>query len=110
MKQSITFSDFCDAFRDMDRQDSYTYEGKRAIFDFFEMLDDDMGEETELDVIAICCDFDEDDWESIADNYSIDLTDCEDDEDKEQAVMDHLQDNTILVGSTNVGTVIYAAF
>ena len=109
MKQSLTFNDFHDAFRAYDRLDNFSYDGLKAIFDFFEMFDADCGTDTELDVIAICCDFSEETWEDIADNYDIDLTDCEDDDDKEQAVGDYLQDNTMLVGMTE-DTTIYAAF
>ena len=59
MKQTINFYDFERAFADHDRQDQFTYEGKRALFEWFEMLDEDCGTETELDVIAICCEFTE---------------------------------------------------
>ena len=73
MKQSINFYDFDRAFSDHGREDQFTYEGKRALFDWFEQLDDDCGTETELDVIAICCEFTE--YENLAefqDNYGAD--------------------------------------
>ena len=56
------------------------------------------GEEQELDVIALCCDFSEDTWQNIADNYSIDLSHCEDDEERAEAVEEYLSDNTWLCG------------
>ena len=80
------------------------------LYEFLIEMEQDTGEELELDVIAICCDFSEETWSDIADNYSINLEDCEDNDDKEQAVMDYLQDNTCLVGSTKAGTIVYIAF
>jgi hypothetical protein len=64
MKQTVNFYDFCDAFRDHNREDNFSYEGKRTLFDFLESLEDDTGQEQELDIIALCCDFDE--WENFA--------------------------------------------
>ena len=57
MKTNVSFYDFERAFSDMGRQDQFSYEGKRALFEWFEQLDEDCGTETELDVIAICCEF-----------------------------------------------------
>jgi hypothetical protein len=59
MHQTITFSCFCDAFRSMDRQDQFTYDGKRALFDYLEELEEDIGQPIELDVIALCCEYSE---------------------------------------------------
>ena len=61
MKTNITFSAFCDAFRDMGRNDQFSYAAKRALFDFLEEVAPDM----ELDVIALCCDYCESDIDSI---------------------------------------------
>jgi len=105
MKSTVSLSDFRDAFRDMDRKENFSYKGLELLYDMFEELDPDW----ELDVIAICCDFNEDDWESIADNYDIDLEDCEDEDEKEKAVEEYLSENTFLVGKTAAGF-IYQAF
>ena len=59
MKQTIGLSQFCDAFRDMGRSDNFTHAGKCALFDYLEALEDDIGEEIELDVIGLCCEFTE---------------------------------------------------
>ena len=59
MYQEINFYIFCDAFHHMDRKEHFTYKGKRALFDYIESIEEDTGEEIELDVIAICCDFSE---------------------------------------------------
>lgn len=100
MKQSVNFSDFCDAFRDYDRNDNFSYEGKKALFDWIEALDDDCGTETELDVIALCCEFSE--YSSaincITDaGYSFNLDESEDPDDQEAAALEWLNDHTLLI-------------
>ena len=58
MKQPIGFSQFLDAWRG-DREQQFSYEGKRALFDYLEEYEEDTGEEIELDIIALCCDYSE---------------------------------------------------
>lgn len=58
MKQNIGFSKFCDAFSDT-YKNNFTYAGKRALFDYLEQLEEDMGEEIELDTVALCCEYSE---------------------------------------------------
>ena len=108
MKTTVTFCDFCDAFRKFDRNDTFSYDGKKALFDYLEEVEQSTGEEIELDVIALCCDYDENYTDDIVANYRIDV-DGMDDEEKLEAVREYLQDNTALIGETKNGF-IYAAF
>lgn len=105
MVSTVNLSEFRDAFVRMDRKENFTHEGLEILFDFFEEADPNM----ELDVIAICCEYNEDTVEDIASNYSIDLSDCDTDEDKKNAVREYLNENTCLVGETDE-TLIYSAF
>lgn len=110
MKQTIGFCQFCDAFRDADRKENFSYEGKRVLFDYFEDMESQTGEDMELDVIAICCDYSELSTEDIIREYNIDITndDCEpitDDEELEELVRDYLNDNTCIVGEVPGGFV-----
>lgn len=114
MKQSITFSQFVDAFRAHDRYDSFGYDGLRIIFDYLEQLEQDIGEEIELDVIAICCDYTMMSFDDVAREYRIDLShlDAEDDyyaEQCEEAVLDYLNDHTMVLGQCDDG-VIFQCF
>ncbi len=43
----------------MGRGDHFTHRGLEALFDFLEETEADTGEEFELDVIGLCCDFSE---------------------------------------------------
>lgn len=97
MKQSITFSQFVDAFRAYDRYDAFGYDGLRVIFDYLESYEQDTGEEIELDVIAICCDYNMMAIEDIVKEYRIDVSDVDAD-DLEEYVLDYLNDRTMVLG------------
>lgn len=71
MYQEVNFSMFCDAFHKSDRNENFSYEGKRALFDYLEQLEEDLGEKIELDIIALCCDYSEDKLESVLEDYSL---------------------------------------
>lgn len=58
MKQNIGFSQFCDAFSDT-YKGNFSYAGKRALFDYLESVEEDTGEEIELDTVALCCEYSE---------------------------------------------------
>jgi len=71
MFKTITFNSFTDAFRDYNRQDQFSYEALRAIFEYLEDYEDGCDNQMELDVIAICCEFTEyEDLEDLQTNYS----------------------------------------
>ena len=63
MKTTVNIYDFEDAFHNHGRQEQFSHAGKRALFEHLEGLEDDIGEEIELDVIALCCQYTE--YESI---------------------------------------------
>jgi len=72
MKKSINFSEFVDAFEKMGRRDQFSYEGKKALFDYLEQFEEDTGTEIELDVIALCCEYTEyENFEELQDNYNV---------------------------------------
>lgn len=110
MKTSVNFSQFCDAFRDADRNENFSYDGKRALYDFLEEMADSTGEEYELDIIALCCEFAESDVEELIAYYSIDVSEAEDDENKAELVEEYLQNNTMVAGKLKDGSFVYAQF
>ena len=58
IKQTVTESDFRNAFRSI-RPDNFSYEGLTALYEYLNELSEDLGEDIELDVIALCCDYTE---------------------------------------------------
>lgn len=109
MKTTVSLYDFREAFRTCGRAEQFSYEGLEVLFDYLEQYEEDTGEELELDVVALCCDFYEDTVEAIAANYSIDLTDREDEDEKAEVVREYLEDNGAFVGAVT-GGFVYRAF
>ena len=59
MKEYVNESAFISRFADIGRSENFTYGARKALFEYFEALEDDIGEEIEFDPIAICCDWSE---------------------------------------------------
>ena len=60
MKTTINQSDFVSAFKsNSERKEQFSYGAACALFDYYEQIEQDTGEEMELDVVAICCDWTE---------------------------------------------------
>jgi hypothetical protein len=104
MIQTIKESQFIDAFLAMGRGNQFSYDALKLIYEYFEEVDPDY----DLDVIAICCDFEELATEEIIRQYGIDCDDIEDDE-LDEHVLEYLQDHTSVVGQTDLGFV-YQSF
>ena len=104
MKQTVTESMFIDSFPES-YKDNFSYEGKKALFEYLEELEEGCNQELELDPIALCCEYSE--YESALDaaetlTMSVEeeiLEDagCEDDDEIEEACMDWLRDNTMVI-------------
>ena len=58
MKQTVNWYDFRRAF-ETHRSDNFSYEGLEALLHYLKELEESIGEDMELDVIAICCDYTE---------------------------------------------------
>ena len=108
MKTTVNQSEFIDAFHRYDRYDQFGYDALCSLFDYLEQMEDDCGEEMELDVIALCCDYSVDSVADIASNYSIDIDGLDDDE-AQEAVLEYLQDNTTVVDEDCNGKILYCS-
>ena len=85
MKQNVDVYDFHEAFKI--RKDNFSYEGLNALYDYLIDLEQDMDKETELDVIAICCNFAE--YENLKEfqaNYGKEYKTIEDIENETQVI------------------------
>jgi cytochrome oxidase Cu insertion factor (SCO1/SenC/PrrC family) len=105
MIQTINLSDFRDAFHACGRQAQFSYEGLTALFEFLEEVAPDF----DLDVVALCCEYSEDTWQSIAANYGIKYDENENDDEGCAVVRDYLNDHTAIVAEI-AGRFLYAQF
>ena len=108
--QTINEHQFREEFREMGRANQFSYDGLGLLFDYLEQVSDDCDQPYELDVIGLCCDYSEDTPLSIAENYGIDIDENENDDEIMQQVKDFLATETIMVGSTDAGTIVYRQF
>lgn len=106
MIQTVNSNDFHNAFNAI-RPNNFTYEGLNRLFEYFEEIENDTGEAIELDVIAICCEYQESTIPEIIEAYDIEI-------DYERniymQVMDFLEKHTSVVGDTEVNTIVFQQF
>jgi len=115
MIQTINQSAFIDAFHNWGRGEQFSYSALCAIFEYIENYEDDSCEQIELDVIALCCEWAEDDAKSIAEQYDIDLTDDDGedtltDDEKAEKVMEYLNDESPHAVELDNGNILYVQF
>ena len=108
---------FRDAFAQANRKTQFSYEGLEVLFDYLEELSDSIGENIELDVIGLCCDYAEDTPEAIAQNYGVaihanpeELEDTFSIPSNLELVVDYLEKEGVYIGETPSGTIVYQQF
>ena len=108
MKTTVDEFAFLEAFRAYDRFDQFGATALRSLFAYLEDLESDIGEELELDVVALCCDYSVDTVEEIAEAYRIDIAGL-DEEEARGAVLDYLNDNTTVVDDDCDSSILYVS-
>lgn len=92
IKKTVGKSEFMDDFRSI-RPNDFSYDGLEALYNYLEDLSDDIGEDIELDVIAICCDYTEDTIEYFLNQYELET-------------LEELEDNTTVIRVDNKNIII----
>lgn len=96
MKTTISQSDFVSAFtRNSERKNQFSYDALCELFAYYEQLEQDTGEEMELDVTAICCDWTE--YNSAAEAAEGYIGATAGFEWEEHKALQYLQDNTQVI-------------
>ena len=91
MKQTINEYQFKDAFQEC-RPNNFSYEGLTALYEYLEEYEEDTGQEMELDVIGLCCDFTEyDSLEEFQQEY------YEDEPKDSYKTIDEIENETIVI-------------
>ena len=107
MKRTLTINDMASELA-ADENANFSYRGARAIAEWLEEMDEEIGEDTEFDSVAIRCDFSEceslEDW---AKDYwggsdpwkgmGIDLDGDEDDDEKDDLIRSFINDHGHLI-------------
>ncbi len=86
IKQSINESQFITEFNQM-RPDNFSYDGLKALYEYLDQLSEDIGEDIELDIIALCCEYTEyESLQAFQDDYGDTYKSIEDIEDRTQVI------------------------
>jgi hypothetical protein len=104
MKSTLSVYEIADALQD-DSNANWSYEGSKALAEYLNEIDEQSGEDTELDVVAIRCDWSEyQSAQDAASNYSWEYEGDEEDIDpeeldelKEDSALEYLQDRTQVI-------------
>jgi hypothetical protein len=94
---------FREAFNRMGRGGQFSYEGLNLLFDYLEECEDERNE-SELDVVAICCDYSEETVKDISEMYNVETNDGYT---QEEAVVEFLEEAGAYVGTTSTGTIVF---
>lgn len=97
MYQTVNVHSFREAFKMMDRGNQFSYDGLEVLFDYL----DDFEPDVELDVIAICCDFEEVTFEDMRGTEDLD------DDATEEDILEYLESVTTVVGTTDDSVIYY---
>ena len=120
MKNTINFSQFSDRFARSDTyKDNFSYEWLKALYNFLIEYEEQTNQETEFDIVALCCDFIE--YDSIKDaflaykseedfNELCEQNKTDDPEIVEQvrndSALEYLQENTTVIEIPSGGVII----
>lgn len=109
--QTMRVGQFREEFKQMGRNDSFTYEGLGVLFEYLESLSEDIGEPIEMDVIALCGEYSEMEFDEFVEYHDL-KDDVEtanygeeygnlDDDDKRECIEEYLANEGALVGFTD---------
>lgn len=59
MKKTITKNEFTKEFKEYNRENQFSSYALEKLFDYLEEFEEETGEEIELDIIALCCEYTE---------------------------------------------------
>jgi hypothetical protein len=86
---------FCDAFYYASRRNQFSYDGLTILFNWLNENYPDY----DLDVVQLCCDYAESTPDQLAEAYAI-----------EGDVIEYVNHNSIVLGVTGTGNIVYAQF
>lgn len=113
----VTENMFVDAFDSANRSENFSIEARRTLFEFYEEMEEDGHTSTELDVIAICCDWTEySDLQELYEEYSVEYDEyaASDDELENEIDWDNfrewIEERTLVLDVGNTGGVLVQNF
>lgn len=78
-------------------RDAEAWDCCKALADYLEQYEEDTGEAIELDPIALRCEFSPYTYAEVTENWQVDLSDCETDEEIKEGILEFLSENTSFI-------------
>lgn len=97
MKDTLSTDQIADRLY-RDENAGWSWAGAKALAEYLEQLEEDLGEEMEMDVVAVRCEYSE--YESALDavsNYDFEPDEDADEEDQETAALEWLRGRTSVI-------------
>lgn len=113
IKKTFNENDFINEFKAYNRMDNFSYHGLTVLFESLDEMAQDCEMDIEMDVIALCCEYNESSVNDVINDYSIDVSSCENDDEIMEFVKKYLREHTMLLGAYYVGNIqhfLYQAF
>jgi hypothetical protein len=89
---------------------SFSYNGLEILFDYLTDLENDIGDEIEFDPVSFRSDYSESAVADIISDYLIDIQDGLSESELLEKIIQVLNDDTIVLGITHQGTIVYKNF
>lgn len=108
MKITVTESIFCEQFKRI-RPEQFSRKALEALFEYYELSERENGEQIELDVVEICCNWTE--YDSVieaAESYGFEADESEDEraDTSDRKALEFLRDNTWVLELDGGGVVV----
>jgi hypothetical protein len=104
----VFLQDFRAAFLSAGKGANFSQEALELLYDHITESFEDYGSPYVLDVLTLCCDFNEQTAEQVAEQYNV--PNCDEGESLSGVVEQYLKDSTTLVGKTRAGTFVFGEF
>ncbi|GHU80108.1 hypothetical protein AGMMS49992_32810 [Clostridia bacterium] len=105
MKETVDRSLFHSRFHDYGRDDQFSGAGLDALYEYLTDLEEDCGQEIELDVVGLCCDYTEFTSDELIEEYGYLVPDeyslGDDYMDYYEKLLEELRDRTLIIGFDN---------
>jgi hypothetical protein len=111
MKETVDCSFFHSRFHDYGRDDQFSPAGLDALYEYLTELEDDCGQEIELDIVGLCCEYSEFTSDELVEEFGYLVPDDYSTDDDYphyyEKLLEELQDRTVIIGFENGGKQSY---
>ena len=95
--QTVNEWEFIRAFDARKRSENFSINARRRLFEYYDQLSEDLGEDIELDPLAVCCDWSEYTETELIEQYGDCIEGDKDSDEFIEELIEELQDHTTII-------------